>query len=71
VSRLMRPDPLERVVRWVDGKRATELFLTAVTLAELLYGIGGLPDGRRRWTLADQLDERRARLRAPAAQPDA
>ncbi len=46
VSELMRPEPLERVVTWTDAQPAVELFLTAVTLAELLYGIGRLPDGR-------------------------
>jgi len=57
VSELMRPESLERVLRWTDTQPATELFLTAVTLAELLYGNGRLPDGRRRKMLADLLDE--------------
>jgi len=57
VSELMRSDPLERVITWTDAQPAVELFLTAVTLAELLRGIGRLPDGRRRSTLANQLDE--------------
>jgi predicted nucleic acid-binding protein len=56
VSELMRPEPLDRVVAWVDAQPAADLFLTAVTLAELLDGIGRLPDGHRRSMLADALD---------------
>ncbi|CAN5492221.1 type II toxin-antitoxin system VapC family toxin [soil metagenome] len=57
VSELMRLEPRERVVTWTDAQPAAELFIAAVTLAELLYGIGRLPGGRRRKTLADELDE--------------
>ena len=57
VSELMRPKPLERVVIWIDAQPAAELFLTAVTLAELLYGVGRLPAGQRRPLLADALSD--------------
>ncbi len=57
VSELMRPELLERVVVWTGSQPVSELFLTAVTLAELLDGIGRLPDGRRRPMLARVLDE--------------
>ena len=56
VSELMRPEPAATVVKWLDRQPTDEVFLTAVTLAELLYGIARLPQGRRRATLAEQLE---------------
>lgn len=57
VSELMRPDPAMGVVAWVDRRPADEVFVTAVTAAELLYGVARLPDGARRATLARKLRE--------------
>jgi predicted nucleic acid-binding protein len=48
VSELMRPEPDVRVREWVRGWRAGELATTAITVAEIRYGIGRLPDGRRK-----------------------
>jgi len=56
VSELMRVEPAAVVVDWVDRQPASDVYLTAVTLAELLYGIARLPDGRRKTTLAELLD---------------
>jgi len=47
-SELMRAAPADRVLRWVSQQAATEVCTTAVTLAEVRYGIGRLPPGRRR-----------------------
>jgi predicted nucleic acid-binding protein len=58
VSELMKPFPNAGVVRWVDLQ--TDLAITAVTAAELLYGVNRLPLGERRRRLtaavADMLD---------------
>ena len=48
VSELMRPEPDARVRQWVSGRRADELATTAITVAEIRYGIERLPDGRRK-----------------------
>jgi len=53
VSELMRREPSEVVVEWVDRQPGEDLYLSAITLTEFLYGIARLPDGRRRKTLAD------------------
>lgn len=55
VSELMRTDADAAVVAWLDQRPAEEVFLTAVTTAELRYGVAGLPAGRRKTTLADRL----------------
>jgi toxin FitB len=52
VSELMRPAPAARVVEWVDSHPGHVLHLTAITAAELLYGVARLPDGRRKTMLA-------------------
>jgi predicted nucleic acid-binding protein len=56
MSELMRLKPSAAVVGWVDRQPADEVWLTAIALAELLYGIGRLPDGGRKATLAAQLE---------------
>jgi len=48
VSELMRRAPEPEVLRWVDGFSVADVFVTAVTAAELMYGVLRLPDGRRK-----------------------
>ena len=47
-SELMRPSPAPAVAAWIAGRNAQELHLTAVSEAELLYGVAIAPVGRRR-----------------------
>ena len=47
-SELMRPSPSTAVAAWVRARPAAELRMTSITLAEVLYGIERLPDGRRK-----------------------
>lgn len=47
-SELMRPEPATAVAVWIAERDAKEMFLTAVSEAELLYGIAIMPHGRRR-----------------------
>jgi len=49
VSELMLPVPSERVRAWVtEQRKEDEVFLTAVNVAEMVYGIELLPKGKRR-----------------------
>ena len=48
VSELMRPAPDSRVLRWFSSQAAEDLHVTAVTMAEILYGIELIPSSRRR-----------------------
>ncbi|MBY6029243.1 PIN domain-containing protein [Halomonas sp. DP8Y7-1] len=45
---LMRPVPNARVVEWLDRQDAISVTISAITVAEILYGIERLPDGRRK-----------------------
>ena len=47
-SELMRPAPSERVRDWVRGQPGRDLYTSAITLAEIRYGIERLPEGRRK-----------------------
>ena len=52
VSELMRDNPQQEVVAWLDYQSASSLFVTAVTEAEIRAGIALLPTGERRRGLA-------------------
>ena len=55
VSEAMKPEPDAVVRGWLDEQVAETLYLSSVTVAELLFGIGALPDGRRKQNLATAL----------------
>jgi predicted nucleic acid-binding protein len=57
VSEAMKPEPHQTVRAWLNDQVAETLYLSSVTLAELLYGIASLPDGRRKHGLAVVFDE--------------
>ena len=48
ISEMMRPEPHPEVVTWMASHWGGALYTTAITEAELLYGIEILPKGRRR-----------------------
>ena len=47
LSELMKPQGLITVKDWVAIQPRENLFTTSITQAEILYGIGILPDGKR------------------------
>jgi toxin FitB len=49
---LAKPDPDGSVFAWVARQRRADLFTTAISEAELAYGLALLPKGRRREALA-------------------
>ncbi|MGH3196163.1 MAG: type II toxin-antitoxin system VapC family toxin [Streptosporangiaceae bacterium] len=56
LSELARIDPEPNVVTWLDSLPAAEVATTAITAAELRYGVARLPDGRRKAALAETID---------------
>ena len=48
VSEAMKPEPDAAVRAWLNEQAAETLYLSSVTLAELLFGIGALPAGKRK-----------------------
>lgn len=55
VSEAMKPEPDPNVKAWLNAQSAEILYLSSVTLAELLFGIGMLPSGKRKEMLTDAL----------------
>ena len=56
ISEAMKPAPNSAVQAWLNEQVAETLYLTSVTLAEMLFGIAVLPAGRRRNSLTRALD---------------
>ena len=56
VSEAMKPEPHPAVRAWLNNQAAETLYLSSVTLAELLFGIGALPAGKRKDMLGQALD---------------
>jgi toxin FitB len=55
ISEPMRHVPDARVIEWIDAQAVETLYLSAITVAEMRFGVAVLPAGRRR-------DRMRARL---------
>lgn len=56
VSEAMRLEPNGAVLAWLNEQVAETLYLSSVTLAELLFVIGALPDEKRKKALGEALD---------------
>lgn len=56
VSEAMKPEPYPAVLAWLNDQAAETLYLSSVTLAELLFGIAALPAGKRKDMLSKTLE---------------
>ena len=56
ISELWRLAPDSRVLAWMDAQAIETLHLSAVTVAELRYGIAAMPEGRRRTIYQERLE---------------
>jgi len=56
ISEMMRAAPSPGVETWLASQNAGQIYLTAVTVAELRTGLAILPQGRRRDDLARAVD---------------
>jgi len=48
ISEMMKPAPDARVRKWFGRQLASGLYTTAVTQAEILFGLAVMPKGKRR-----------------------
>lgn len=48
VSEAMRPTPIPSVMSWLNDQDSLDLFLSAVTLGEVGFGLRSMPQGVRR-----------------------
>jgi len=56
-SELMRPSASEVVLDWVRRQSGRDLYTSAINVAEILYGIKRLPDGRKKKLLESAVVE--------------
>lgn len=56
ISELMRPQPNDLVVQWLDQKETSHLYLTTITLAEIRYGLAIMQNGKRKQHLSNQFE---------------
>ena len=56
VSELMRPAPEPAIEAWLTDRPTSSLFITAISEAELRFGVAVMPPGKRRDLLAAGLE---------------
>jgi predicted nucleic acid-binding protein len=56
ISELWKAQPDPRVLRWMDAQAVETLYLSAVTVAELRFGLAAMPEGKRRTIFQDRLE---------------
>lgn len=56
ISELWKAEPNPNVVRWLDAQMIETLYLSAITVAELRFGLAAMPEGKRRAIYQDRLE---------------
>lgn len=57
ISEVLKPQAEPRVLAWMGSHNAGTLFTTAITEAEVRYGVARLPDGQRKVALYKVIDD--------------
>ncbi|KVQ56865.1 type II toxin-antitoxin system VapC family toxin [Burkholderia territorii] len=58
ISEPLRREPSGAVIEWLDAQIVETLFLSAISLAEMRFGVAALPAGRRRDWLDQSIEQR-------------
>lgn len=56
ISEPLKPVPNQAVIAWLDDQAIETLFLSAIAIAELRFGIAAMPLGKRQTVLRDRLE---------------
>jgi predicted nucleic acid-binding protein len=56
ISELWRVEPNPGVLTWIDLQTVETLYLSAITAAELRFGLATMPEGKRRSIYQDRLE---------------
>jgi len=57
VSESWKIAPDSRVLAWLDAQAIQTLYLSAITVAELRYGIAAMPEGKRKTLYQSRLNQ--------------
>ncbi|MCL2661229.1 MAG: type II toxin-antitoxin system VapC family toxin [Acidobacteriaceae bacterium] len=58
ISEPLKPAPDPRVMAWIEAQDVETLFLSAITVAELRFGVAALPPGKRRSIYEDRIEHK-------------
>lgn len=58
MSEPLRREPSTPVIEWLDAQNVETLFLAAISLGEMRFGVAALPEGRRRDWLHHGIEQR-------------
>lgn len=56
ISEPWKPLPDGGVIAWLDAQAIETLFMSAISIAELRFGIASMPSGKRQSVLRDRLE---------------
>lgn len=56
ISELWKAAPDPNVLAWIDAQMVETLYLSAITVAELRFGLAAMPVGKRRATYQERLE---------------
>ena len=56
ISELWKIEPDPGVLAWIDAQAIETLYLSAITVAELRFGLAIMPEGKRRSIYQDRLE---------------
>jgi hypothetical protein len=56
ISELWKIEPNPNVLAWIDAQAVETLYLSAITVAELRYGLATMPESRRRRIYQERLE---------------
>lgn len=56
ISELWKSKPDPNVLAWIDAQMVETLYLSAVTVAELRFGLAAMPAGKRRTIYQERLE---------------
>ena len=57
ISEFWKAEPSPEVLTWMDAQTVETLYLSAITLAELRFGLATMPDGKRRAIYQKRLEK--------------
>ncbi|ABB11010.1 type II toxin-antitoxin system VapC family toxin [Burkholderia lata] len=58
MSEPLRREPSAAVIEWLDAQNVETLFLAAISLGEMRFGVAAMPEGRRRDWLHQSIEQR-------------
>jgi predicted nucleic acid-binding protein len=58
ISELWKAEPNPDVLAWIDAQTVETLYLSAVTVAELRFGLATMPESKRRTIYQERLEKK-------------